>query len=355
MKKIILHILLLHQVVLAQNKQIDYAINLSASSGFVWAHSKAISSVANKQVSGFSIDLYRFRTDAFAKKYYSKGFASGYNFSFYDLGFDTLGKALNLNYFIEPTLVASRFFNCNLKVIAGVTYATNPYDEVSNPRNFSYSSHINGFLALGIRTQVPITKNGAFTLQALYNHFSNGSFKNPNFGVNFPTLEVGYQYKVGSKQKPLNENLQNENWRFDAYGFMCNKSSPVFKNDRFWVYGGGLQASRRIGLINALTLTGEFIADKSIRQQLDFDTLNHLSINRMGLMFGHEFIFNRMVFTQQVGWYTYNQIPYFNNLYHRWGVNFKISNRFWPGISLLANAQKAQFIEFRTTVNLYKK
>ncbi len=355
MKKYFFYILLIHQMVWAQNKQVDYAINISAASGFVWAHSKVISSVANRPVTGVSIDLYRFRTDDFAKKYYKKGFASGYNFSFYDLGFDTLGKALNLNYFIEPTLLSSQFFNCNLKVIAGVTFGTNPYDEKTNPRNFSYSSHINGFLALGLRSQLPITKSGAVSLQVLYNHFSNGSFSNPNFGVNFPTAEIGYQQKFGSAQRPLNENLQTEKWRLDAYGFICNKSSPVFKNERFWVSGGGLQVSRRIGLINALTFTSEAIADNSLRRQLDNDTLNNLSSNRLGLLFGHEFIFNRMVFTQQIGWYAYNQIPYFNNLYHRWGVNFRVSNRFWPGISLLANAQKAQFIEFRTTVNLYKK
>lgn len=355
MKKTFLFILFLHQFVFAQHKHIQYAININAANGFVWAHSKVISSVANKKVAGVSIDLYRFRTDEFAKKYYTKGFASGYNLSYYNLGFDTLGKAFSLNYFIEPTLFSGRFFNCNLKAIAGVTYGTNPYNELTNPSNFSYSSHINGFLALGLRMQIPVTTNGAVALQLMYNHFSNGSLKNPNFGVNFPTAEIGYLQKIGSKQKPLKENLQTEKWRIDVYGFVCNKSSPVFKSDRFWVTGGGLQASHRIGIINALTFTSEVIADNSLRRQLDNDTLNHLSSKRLGLLFGHEFIFNRIIFTQQIGWYAYNQIPYFNNLYHRWGVNFKISKRFLPGICLLANAQKAQFLEFRTTVNLYKK
>jgi len=337
----------------AQQKQIDYRLNIQYARGFLWAHNKVLKHFENTNLHGVSIDLYRTRLDEDALKYCKKSFHSGFNFNYYNLGKDSLGRSLALNYFIEPNIFNGKYFNSGLKIMAGINYVTNPYNKLSNPRNYFYSTHINGFLSLGISFKVNVTAHHAITALAAYNHFSNGSFKNPNYGVNFPTVNIGYSQYITQKQKPLNQTLQKNIYRIDVYAFGSNKSSPIEKDKRFWPYGAGLLMSKRVALINAITLNTELITDASYTVELDQHNLSHLSVSRVGLLCGHEFIFNHIIFSQQFGVYVYKEIPFFNSFYHRWGLNYRVNNNLMCGINLLANAQKAQFLELRLATTVF--
>ena len=46
---------------------------------------------------------------------------------------------------------------------------------------------------------------------------------------------------------------------------------------------------------------------------------------RAGALIGHEFIFKKFNFSQQIGIYLYNQNPYIDRIYHRWGLYFKLN------------------------------
>lgn len=80
------------------------------------------------------------------------------------------------------------------------------------------------------------------------------------------------------------------------------------------------------------------------------------SYYRVGTTFGHELLLgNKFVFSQQIGVYLFNQTPYISSIYHRWGINYKFTENIMIGSNLLADLQKANFLDLRMTYSIIKK
>ena len=74
------------------------------------------------------------------------------------------------------------------------------------------------------------------------------------------------------------------------------------------------------------------------------DSLNYL---RVGSLIGHEFLFHRFTWGQYFGVYLYKEVPYFNWIYHRHTIAYKINKNWSLGVSLFANNQNANFTDYR--------
>ena len=126
--------------------------------------------------------------------------------------------------------------------------------------------------------------------------------------------------------------------------------------DRFWVYGFGLNLSRKVNLLHAYTIGAELMADESVGFLYQMESRKGRSFYRLGANVGHEFLLgNKFVFSQQIGVYIFNQTPYISWIYHRWGLNYKITKNLMIGSNLLADLQKANFLDLRMTYSIIKK
>ena len=101
-----------------------------------------------------------------------------------------------------------------------------------------------------------------------------------------------------------------------------------------------------VGRINNLTLAAEVYHDENLNLAIKKDSLQASPV-KAGIMAGHEFILGRFLFSQQLGIYVFDQTPYFDRLYHRWGVQYNISKNFGVGFKLKAHRQVAEFIDLR--------
>ncbi|NJO90852.1 MAG: acyloxyacyl hydrolase [Chloroflexia bacterium] len=76
----------------------------------------------------------------------------------------------------------------------GISYLTTVYDEINNPDNQFFASHIAFLLLVEFKAKYKINKKLELTASFCYNHISNGGIKQPNYGMNFPTLTFGADY-----------------------------------------------------------------------------------------------------------------------------------------------------------------
>jgi len=74
-----------------------------------------------------------------------------------------------------------------IKACGGLNFISSPYDSLNNQINWSYSSYVNAFLALGLVANFQFKNNQSIGARLAFNHFSNGAIKDPNLGVNFFT------------------------------------------------------------------------------------------------------------------------------------------------------------------------
>jgi hypothetical protein len=340
-----------------KEKEVKYTIGVQPIYAWLFIHSKSIEKYRGCRGYGLQVDFNRYRQDSLAYSYGKRHYNSGFSVQAISFTKD-LGNALNFAYFMEPFLIERGGFSFRLRAAGGLNLASNP-NRTNNPDNRAYSSHVNGYLGLGFSTHFKLSQNSQLFLNATYGHFSNGNTKNPNAGVNYPHVGLGYEYKFAEKKLPLQKLLfYKEHWRFDVGGFLCNKSLPLTPNSRYWTYGMFAQVGYRTNTINAWTLATEAYVDESMRFALDNHPVygrQHLDNRLLGLLFGHEFLFSRCIFSQQIGVYLYKEIPgeFVNRIYHRFGFNYKLSKRVMLGINLNSNLQKAFILDGRLIYNWY--
>jgi hypothetical protein len=75
----------------------------------------------------------------------------------------------------------------------------------------------------------------------------------------------------------------------------------------------------------------------------------------ISLLAGHEFIWGKFIFSQQLGFYIYEKTPYYNAWFHRWGLYRKISKNFMAGVNLKAHLNVANFFDVRFIYTLVRR
>jgi hypothetical protein len=285
--------------------------------------------------------------------YLNQGFGANY-FNF-DNGI--LGHSVNLFYNFEPQFKLSKKLNFVLSVNGGLSFLSNPYNKNSNPANQSYSLPISAYVGLGPGFQLRLNDKLQLGLLGHYLHVSNGGIKDPNKGVNWPSLNLRLIYSPNLNTLPdfqkSESNVIKKN-RLDVGFFASSKTIEAGEKDRFLIYGLQVNFSKQASNLNALTIGNEVIIDHVTRERLVRSNLNN-SFVRNGILVGHEFLLGNFIFSQQLGYYLFNDTRFFNQIYHRWGLNYRTKNNLMLGINLLAHAQVANFLDFRITWRLFEK
>jgi hypothetical protein len=76
----------------------------------------------------------------------------------------------------------------------GASFNFNPFDSVSNPNDVLIGSKRNCFVGLGLGATYQFNPRWQVVAGAEFRHFSNGSIKQPNFGINVLQASLGVAY-----------------------------------------------------------------------------------------------------------------------------------------------------------------
>ncbi|MFT4155077.1 acyloxyacyl hydrolase [Parafilimonas sp.] len=336
-------------------------------SGFMFAHSIHVENVKGIHPCGFELEYSRAHTDSIIKGRYNSYPRTGVSFTYTDYKRDFLGKAYALSYFAEPDFRVGNSLKILLRASGGLAYLTNPYDEIKNPSNHSYSTAINSFLQLDLGLSCPVSRHWAVYGLAGFFHASNAGFKEPNAGVNYINASIGLQYYAYATRLPVYRHASDTSWRHqpvhvDASVFYTPKSG--YKRDtavaRNFLIGASITAIKQISNIDAITAGAEIYYDDGLRTTKEYIVRDTSSNTFAGLLIGHRFLLNRFTFSQELGFYIHKQTKVYNEIYrdlyhtiyHRWGLTYNIKGRWSVGINLLAHKQVADFIDGRLIYRL---
>jgi hypothetical protein len=330
-----------------------FAIGLGHQRGFIFAHSQAVQNTKGSHPAGLELLLSWQRNDAAAWDLCNCYPRKGLLLNYYDFDNPVLGNGFSAAYFLEPQyrLYKNLFFS--FKGAAGFSYLTNPFDSIRNPANQSYSTHLSAYLLVGAGFWFPINRHWWLNASANYQHVSNGGLRQPNKGINWPTAGIAIHYQKGAR--PFYTGIRTKEkfwkaypWRWEAalFGIARRALDENGNSRRLPLAGLALQAGKQVGRINALTLGTEIYRDEELRVQLKRDSVNASPV-KAGVLAGHAFLLGRFVFSQRLGVYIFDQTPYYDRLYHRWGIDFRINQHIGAGINLQAHRQVADFVDFR--------
>lgn len=138
-------------------------------------------------------------------RYYNRPSLS-LSFLYSDLGSDELGKELSLIPYIVLNFSKKKQKSFYARFGLGLSYATNPWDSLTNRNNEILGAHWNWIFHAGLERTLVHKPRWNVKLGAAYLHSSNSHTNLPNFGLNSVMLTLTAQY-FQSPVIPLNTDL----------------------------------------------------------------------------------------------------------------------------------------------------
>ncbi len=360
----------------------DWVVGLDGQYGFVWVHTAKVESVRGSRPTTLSFSLMKQYTDEEIYQKWHFFARQGIQFSYTDFHKPVIGKAYILAYKLQPIVPLSEKVNLVFTGNIGAAYLTNPYNANTNPDNQSYSDKLNAYLRLAAGLEYNIGNNLGASISADYNHISNGGFKQPNRGINYPTASIGLVYHTQTNSLPQYDYEKDESWRNNnnikvdfsifaspkgGYAKISDPSqtwnSAAWKQQRKLLIGGNVQASKQVSGINALNVGAEAYYDGAIASIKDNRGVPSSNMF-VGVLAGNDFIIGRFLFSQQLGWYVYKNTkyldttyynqsgrtsPYKTPFYQRYGLRYRFLDNWYAGFNLLAHGKTADFFDVRLT------
>ncbi len=327
-------------------------IGLLIHRGFIIIHSRDIRPVADSYPFGITLDFSRHYTD---RETWSKCRCfprAGVQLSWFN--FDNtaiLGHGVILAPYIEPFFGKPAGFALSFKASAGLTWLSKPWHEKDNPDNFSYSMAISGYLQLGLNLNYFYRQNWNLKLSINYNHISNGGLKEPNKGINYPTMSLGFEY-FPDEMKFREFGIAKEEREYDEgrYDLSIFGTSGIYKKgdkERHAIFGFSFIYSRRYNRLHSFFGEIEWINNGLAREKMLREEGQVVDHNRMGIIGGHEYILGSFIFSQGLGIHIYRPYSDSEIIYQRWRLVYRFTEKVSAGIGLKSHRHIADFLDFR--------
>jgi hypothetical protein len=216
----------------------------------------------------------------------------------------------------------------------------------------SYSYSVSGYLQVGLSYTYQLSKKWLAHGGINYQHISNGGLKEPNKGINWPTASIGLSYSKHPYVLPYYRNRVKRFEKAKPYleaALLFTAKEGIQEGDRHGrtaLAGLLLQGGKQVGLTNALVVGIESYYDNALYQKLKSDSVEG-SAWRVGFLAGHDFLLGRFFFSQQLGVYLFHRSPYYDRVYHRWALRYKLNEKWRVGFALKAHRHVADFIDLR--------
>ena len=352
-------LLLLPTVLFAQEKSdtlttTAISIGLHGHYGFIIPHSSEIRQQANSNPRGVEVDVSFHFTNRKAWEYLQGYPRLGASLAWFN--FDNplvLGNGYSLLLFTEPFLSAHKKFSMSFRLGLGFIYLDTPYHPDINPENLFYSTSISFPLVANLMANYRFHDRFLLRLGGTYNHISNGGIQQPNKGINYPTFTAGINYTLRPSAFPErqpSEGRAAEKKRHYLFALLGGaKDSWQSDIKKLPILGLTAYASQRIGNINGLMAGFEWVADFSIREELQ-DKGIRKNFQRGALLAGHEFLIGRFRFNQVFGLYLYAPHKARDRVYQRYGLEYQTEKKLFFGVNLKAHRQVADFFDVRTGI-----
>lgn len=338
----------------AQNAQ---SIGVAADYGFLFLHSQDIAPIGQSYPWALSGDYGHW---LLKNKYWQNchcypklGVSAGFHF------FDNpavLGFGVPLYGFIEPWYRLKGNTFLTLRGGMGLAWASQPYNEETNPLNLSYSIPVSAFVMMGLGVGYTLNKQWKLGLQARYNHVSNGGFREPNKGLNYPSLNFTADYALkpfalaAKAKQPFNPQERKKDLQLTLFaaGKAGGKIGEGVNEQEvtYLVSGVEWRYSYQVGRSSALVVGGSFINNQAYQRQIERKEINR-NANQLTLAAGHEFLLGNFKFAQVLGTYLYKNYHPTPGFYQRYTLDWRFSSNWQIGTGIKAHAQVGEFIDVR--------
>ncbi len=271
---------------------------------------------------------------------------------------DVLGRAHALMPYISFPLVKKEKTELDFRLSAGLGYLTKKFDRLENYKYIAIGSHLNAAINLMFEYRWKPVNHLQLSGGVQLMHFSNGSMKTPNFGLNIPSVSLGAAFRINKENPYIKRAIRPtlEMFEFDGHkyievrigsGFGIKDISEV-SNERYKILTGNVSALKSIGYKGKVGIGIDFSYDGSDAHYLSVKGIeykNDFKLVKPGISLMYEVVLSRLSFPLGVGFYTGG--AFFEvNTYLKFGLNYIIVRNLFLSVNLKTRYAKADFVVF---------
>lgn len=328
-----------------------------ADYGFLFLHSQDVAPIGQSYplALGLSVQKWLLNEQSWDNCHCYPRYGVSFGAHYYDNP-EVIGWGFPVYGYLEPWYRIKGDWYFNLRAAAGLIYLSRPYDPVENPLNLSYSLPVSAYLSVGLGLAYSINPQWRLSLQGRYNHTSNGGIREPNKGLNYPTMSLGLDYSLKGvqleSQQKLPFNPAKRRKVLSMHGFLAAKSGGrvgTGANEQdvtYLVSGAAVRYSYQLSRSSAILLETEWIRNLAYRRQIERSGGDE-SHHQWGLELGHEFLLGKFTFSQAAGFYLFKEFGAEANWYQRYTLLYRPWPQLAMGPGLKAHANVAEFLDFR--------
>ncbi len=361
--RVFLLILCFTRICFGQNdeQRTNYSFDASAFYGSIILHNADISHLITEHPVGLILGFNR-------KTYGSEDWQQGYNYP--DLGAsfvfqrsnnptlgDNLGVYGHFNFYFLKR-------NVQLRIGQGISYATNPYDRVTNFRNNAYGSRIlsSTFLMLNYQKE-NILEGLGFKAGISLVHYSNANVRAPNTSTNTLAFNAGLTYTLKQEEPDYTVREKKkitETFKYNLVFRSGVNESDIIGSGQFPFYIFSAYADKRLSRKSAVQVGTDMFFSNFLKGLIRFQSVsfpeNNVAANadfkRVGLFVGHELFINKLSIISQLGYYVYYPFDFEGRIYNRMGVKKYFGNTWYGVVSLKSHGAAAEAVEFGIGIRL---
>lgn len=306
---------------------------------------------------------------------------------------DALGSVYAIYPFINYPLFPSEDSQLTFKFGVGLGYLTKCFDNFENYYNFSIGSHVNAAVNLSFEYRQKITHRLMAVASFGLTHFSNGSTKLPNYGLNTFSGALGLAYYLRTPRANLTPasrpeykpfEFDNKHWlSFDLnYGLGFKNVSQTLGGDsthyyhvhdlsaymfaQFTQYSrAGVGASLVLDLSDQ-TLPDHFVDQNGIHiekynpdtQQLQVYDISSIQMTKFNISVCYVLTMNRLSYFFEFGWHMrLNEFTDFSkgNIFQKITFRYQLYDNIFANAALMTHFGRADYLCFGLGYRLNQK
>lgn len=257
-----------------------------------------------------------------------------------------------------------RYFNEMLSfryfTSVGIGFNFRPFDEEENPLNQFIGSYENIYTHFGFTSSYQINAGLFVDASIGLKHFSNGSLRKPNTGLNIIPFTIGLRsvlnerYHTASYKKTIPEYLIQPQWNFLMSVGEKNYTTGEGQYPKLVL---GAQRVWQLSYKYRLGIGADMFYSGAAERRLDREEVPFADRASFGLVGVWEWVLtpnlyvpigvgtylHRNLHNEEITWY-----------YSRLGVRYRLNNGLSAGLSIKAHGLKADFFEWTVAYSVFK-
>ena len=241
----------------------------------------------------------------------------------------------------------------------GLSYQFNPFDSINNPTNIFIGSYRNCYVHLGLAANYKFNDKWMASATLGFKHFSNGSFKKPNYGINLIPLSVGVSYKFSDQKLDHYAKPIPAFQKYNLWNVMVAVGSKNYANNQpnYLKMNFGVNYLRAINYKYRIGVGIDIFYAAQSELRTESGVAGFSDATSFAIVPNWEWALSKRLYVPLgIGIYLHHNIENDEKtwFYERAGIRYKFTDHLAAGVTIKAHKGSADFFEWALVYTFHK-